>query len=59
MSHFPVLVLSRTSQSVDDLLLPYMENFYAEPPVEFMEFYEEAANECGFGTLYEVHDGEN
>lgn len=24
MSHFPVLVLSRPSQSVDDLLIPYI-----------------------------------
>ena len=44
MSHFPVLVLSRPSQSVDDLLLPYMENCCEEPPVEFMEFYED--EEC-------------
>lgn len=44
MSHFPVLVLSRPSQSVDELLIPYMENCCAEPPVEFMEFYED--EEC-------------
>lgn len=44
MSHFPVLVLSGPGQSVDQLLLPYMENCCEEPPVEFMEFYE--VEEC-------------
>lgn len=44
MSHFSVLVLSRPSQSVDELLIPYMENCCAEPPIEFMEFYED--EEC-------------
>lgn len=44
MSHYPVLVLSRTGQSVDELLLPYMENCCEEPPVDFMEFYED--EEC-------------
>lgn len=41
MSHYPVLVLSRTGQSVDELLLPYMENCCEEPPTDFMEFYED------------------
>lgn len=44
MSHFAVLVLSSEGQSVDELLLPYMENCCGEPPVELMEFYED--EEC-------------
>lgn len=44
MSHFPVLVLSRPGQRVDALLLPYMENCCAEPPIDYMEFYED--DEC-------------
>ena len=44
MSHFAVLVLSRPGQRVDALLLPYMENCCAEPPIEYMEFHED--DEC-------------
>lgn len=44
MSHFAVLVLSRPGQRVYDLLLPYMENSDGEPPLEYMEFYED--DEC-------------
>ena len=44
MSHFAVLVLSRPGQRVYDLLLPYMENSAGEPPLEYMEFYED--DEC-------------
>ena len=41
MSHFPVLALSKHGQSVEDLMIPYMENCCHEPPMEYMEFYED------------------
>lgn len=41
MSHFAVLVLSNPDQSIDDLLLPYMENCCGQPPMQYMEFYED------------------
>lgn len=44
MSHFAVLVLSKPGQRVEELLLPYMENSAGEPPLEYMEFYED--DEC-------------
>ena len=44
MSHFSTLVLSRPDQSVEDLLLPYMENCCSEPPIEYMEFFDD--EEC-------------
>lgn len=44
MSHFAVAVISDGTKTVDELLLPYMENCCAEPPIEYMEF-EEATDE--------------
>ena len=41
MSHFSVLVLHSEEQSVEDMLLPYMENCCGQPPFEYMEFYED------------------
>lgn len=41
MSHFSVLVLHNEEQSVEDMLLPYMENCCGQPPFEYMEFYED------------------
>lgn len=40
MSHFAVAVISDGTKTVDELLLPYMENCCGEPPIEYMEFYE-------------------
>ena len=50
MSHYPVLVLSRTGQSVDELLLPYMENCCEDPPIDFMEFYEDEGCDVDWRT---------
>lgn len=44
MSHFCVLVLTEDGQDVDELMLPYMENCCGQPPLEYMEFYED--DEC-------------
>ena len=44
MSHFPCLVIMDAGQSIHELLEPYMENSYEEPPMEYMEFYED--EEC-------------
>jgi hypothetical protein len=44
MSHFAVAVISDGTKTVDELMLPYMENCCAEPPIEYMEF-EEATDE--------------
>lgn len=44
MTHFAVAVISDGTKTVDELLLPYMENCCGEPPKEFMEFYED--DEC-------------
>lgn len=41
MSHFSVLVLSEEGQTVEGLMLPYMENCCGEPPLEYMSFYED------------------
>lgn len=44
MSHFPCLVIMRAGQSVGKLLEPYMENSAKEPPMEYMDFFED--EEC-------------
>lgn len=41
MSHFPVAVISDGTKTIEELMLPYMENCCAEPPKEYMEFYED------------------
>lgn len=44
MSHFMVAVISDGRKTVDGLLMPYMENCCSEPPLCFMEFYDD--DEC-------------
>lgn len=39
MSHFSVLVIHKPEESLDELLLPWMENCCDTPPLEYMEFY--------------------
>jgi hypothetical protein len=50
MSHFGVMVITRAYQDIDSLMLPYMENCCEQPPMEYMEFYEDEGCEVDIET---------
>lgn len=50
MSHFAVAVISDGTKTVDELLLPYMENSCGEPPLEYMQFYESTEEVAEYET---------
>lgn len=44
MSHFSCLVIHEEDEDIDELLVPWMENCFAMPPFEYLEFFE--CDEC-------------
>lgn len=44
MTHFAVAVITDGTKTVEELMLPYMENCCETPPKEYMQFFEE--EEC-------------